>query len=195
MPNWCYTSYVLEGSDKDIKKIDNLLDNLMSRKKPAIENGFGTNWLGCLVNALGGDWQKIPCRGTWSNKERIGNILRLTTDTAWIPLNEVFDFIHEKFPSVIYFYAAEEPGCELYSTNDVDGKYFPERYNIDLYDLEENYDSAYFTTADAVLDYINENYHPATPLKTLEDIDKLDNEWRENSDDAFINYHIVQVYA
>ncbi len=195
MPNWCFTSYVLEGSDKEIEKIDILLDKLMSRKKPAIENSFGTNWLGCLVNALGGDWQKIPCRGTWSNKERTGNILRLTTETAWSPMNEVFNLIREKFPSVRYFYAAEEPRNELYSTNDVDGKYFPERYHIDLCDLEVNYDSEYFTTADAVLDYINENYHPATPLKTLEDIDKLDNEWRENSDDAFINYHIVQVCA
>ncbi len=195
MPNWAFSSYVLEGNEQEIKKLNKTLDKLVSRKKPAIENGFGTNWLGCLVNALGGDWQKIYCRGTWEDKNLEGNILRLTTETAWGPTNEVFNFIQEKFPSIKYYFASEEPGMCDYLTNDVEGKYFPERYHIDLCDLEGNYDDEYFTTSDAMLEYINENYHPTTPLKTLEDIDNLDNEWRENNDDAFINYHVVQVRA
>ena len=195
MPNWCFSSYVLEGDKKEIRTLNKTLDRLMARKTPAVYNGFGKNYLGCLIKALGGDWKKIYCRGTWEDKNLEGNILRLTTETAWGPTNEVFNFIQEKFPSIKYYFASEEPGMCDYLTNDVEGKYFPDRFHIDLCDLEGNYDSDYFTTVKAMLDYINENYHPATPLKTLEDIDKLDNEWRENSDDAYINYHTVQVRA
>ena len=193
MPNWCFSSYVLEGSEQEIKKLNKTLDKLVSRKKPAIENGFGTNWLGCLVNALGGDWQKIHCRGTWENKNLESNILRLTTETAWGPMNEVFNFICQKFPTIKYYFTSEEEGMGEYFTNDVEGKYFPERYHIDLCDLEGNYDNEYFTTPEAMLDYINENFHPTTPLKKLEDIDKLDNEWRTINDDAYLNYCTVRV--
>ncbi len=195
MPNWCFSSYVLEGDKKEIRTLNKTLDRLLSRKTPAIENGFGKNWLGCLVNALGGDWQKIYCRGTWENKELTENVLRLTTETAWGPMNEVFNFIREKFPSIKYYFASEEEGMEEYFTNDVEGKYFPDRYHIDLCDLEGNYDDEYFTTSDEMLEYINENYHLTTPLKSLEDIDKLDSEGRENDDDAYIKFHIIQVCA
>ena len=193
MPNWCFSSYVLEGSEQEIKELDKTLVKLVSRKRPAVKSDFGKNWLGCLVNALGGDWKEIYCRGTWDDKNRTGNILRLTTETAWGPMNEVFDFICQKFPSIKYYFASEEEGMGEYLTNDVEGKYFPDRYHIDLCDPEENYDDEYFTSLEAMLDYINENYHPATPLKRIEDIEDLDDEWRMKNDDAFLNYHIIRV--
>ena len=62
MPNWCFSSYVLEGSEQEIKELDKTLVKLVSRKQPAVKNDFGKNWLGCSVNALGGDWKEIYCR-------------------------------------------------------------------------------------------------------------------------------------
>ena len=193
MPNWAFTSYVLEGEEREIKQLDKILTTLSKRKTPKVKSDFNQHWLGCLVHELGGDWNKIYCRGSWYEKERNGNTLKLCTETAWGPMNEVFDFICQKFPSIKYYYASEEDGMGEYYTNDVEGKYFPDRYHIDLCDPDENYDSDYFKTFDELLRWLNEKYKPTTPLRTEEDIENLDDEWREKSDDAFINLHHIVV--
>ena len=61
MPNWCSTAYVIEGNAKEVEKLYKLMKDLQERKEPSVKNGFGTTWLGCLVDALGGDWNKIRC--------------------------------------------------------------------------------------------------------------------------------------
>ena len=61
MPNWCSSSYVIEGDKKEVKKLYGIMHGLEKRKTPAVKNGFGTAWLGCLVNALGADWNKVYC--------------------------------------------------------------------------------------------------------------------------------------
>ena len=132
MPNWCSTAYVIEGNAKEVKSLYELMKGLQERKEPSVENGFGTSWLGCLVDGLGGDWNKTYCRGDWSNLEMNGDNLQFTTETAWSPCNEVFDLVCEKFPSLHYYYQAEEPGCVFYQTNDSEGTYFPDRYLVDL---------------------------------------------------------------
>lgn len=67
MPNWCFTSVVVDGNKKDVRSLYSIMSKLESRKKPLVDNGFGNTWLGCLVTKLGGDWEKIYCRGSWSN--------------------------------------------------------------------------------------------------------------------------------
>lgn len=54
MPNWCFASYVIEGEKKEIDGLEQMMRKLDSMEKPAVENGFGTKWLGCLVHELGG---------------------------------------------------------------------------------------------------------------------------------------------
>ena len=93
MPNWCSSSYVIEGDKKEVKKLYGIMHGLEKRKTPAVENGFGTAWLGCLVNAFGADWNKVYCRGDWSNLEMEQDTLKFSTETAWGPCNEVFDLI------------------------------------------------------------------------------------------------------
>ena len=97
MPNWCNTSLVFEGDKQEIKTLYQTMKKLERRKKPLIENGFGTNWLGCLVEALGSHWKEIYCRGTWFSLKCQGNILRMETETAWSPCIETYDFICKVF--------------------------------------------------------------------------------------------------
>lgn len=104
MPNWCSTAYAIEGDAQEIKKLYELMKNLQERKEPSVENGFGTSWLGCLVDALGEDWNKVSCRGDWANLEIEDETLRFTTETAWGPCNETLDLVCEKFPSLRYYY-------------------------------------------------------------------------------------------
>ena len=93
MPNWCYTSYVIDGKRKEVQSLFSKMNNLENRKKPLVGNTFGKRWLGCLVTKLGGDWQKVYCRGSWSDLDWNGSILRFNTETAWGPMTEVFKFI------------------------------------------------------------------------------------------------------
>ena len=59
MPNWCSTAYAIEGNATELKKLYELMKDLEKRQKPSVKNGFGTTWLGCLVEALGESWEKI----------------------------------------------------------------------------------------------------------------------------------------
>ena len=126
MPNWCYTSYVIDGKRKEVQSLFSKMNNLENRRKPLVDNSFGKTWLGCLVTKLGADWQKVYCRGSWSDLDWNGSILRFNTETAWGPMNEVF------------------------ITNDTDGNYFKDRFRIE-YDL----DYEYFTTIEGVCTYVS----------------------------------------
>ena len=146
MPNWCSTAYVIDGDAKEVKQLYELMKGLEERETPSVENGFGTTWLGCLVDVLGGDWNKIYCRGDWSNLEMEQDILKFSTETAWDPCNEVLDLICEKFPSLSYYYRSEEPLMCLFQTNDSEGQYF-DRYLVDVCTPEGNRFSKYFVSS------------------------------------------------
>jgi hypothetical protein len=52
MPNWCSTSVKVIGNKKEIGKLYNVMYKLQNMAEPAVKNGFGSAWLGCLVEAL-----------------------------------------------------------------------------------------------------------------------------------------------
>jgi hypothetical protein len=140
MPNWCYTSYIIEGDPETIDALDNLMSELEELPEPYVKSDFGNTWLGCLVSKLGGDWNKVRCRGSWLNAGRIRpDALSFNTETAWGPMEETIDLIREKFPGIEnVWYFAEEPGMAFYVTNDESGKYWKERYIVqDLISYEE----------------------------------------------------------
>lgn len=97
MRSWSKSVYVIDGAAKEVKELYELMKDLGSRKEPFIKNGFGTKWLGCMVDALGKDWNEVSCRGEWANLEINGDTLRFTTETAWTPCNEVLDFVCQFF--------------------------------------------------------------------------------------------------
>ena len=184
MPNWCYASYVIEGKKKEIDEFEEMMTRLNSMEQPAVENGFGTSWLGCIVHELGEDWNTVRCRGSWSELERVGeNTVKLNTETAWSPCNETFDLICKKFPSLKYYYSSEEPNMCEYWTNDKEGKYFKDRFYIDLCTPNEEYGCEYFRTLDDALNWMRKNY--SENIKTKEDIETLCEQWEEESLDAF----------
>lgn len=132
MPNWCNTVLIFEGDKQEIKSLYQTMKKLERRKKTLVGSDFGSNWLGCLVEALGGQWKEIYCRGTWFSLDYQGNILRMEAETAWRPCIETYNFICKVFPSLTYYYRSEEPMMAEYLTNDGDGRYFKERYIADV---------------------------------------------------------------
>lgn len=153
MPNWCYTSYAIEGQRKEVQSLYSLMNRLEKRKTSLVDNGFGKTWLGNLVTSLGGDWNEIRCRGEWYNLtyDKTANVLRFSTETAWSPVFETFTFVREKYPSLKIYFMATEEGMEIYETNDIEGNYFPERYYLDCYDEPQ-----YWLTLDDAVKYISE---------------------------------------
>ncbi len=192
MPNWCSTAYAIEGDAKEVKQLYELMKGLQERKEPSVENGFGTSWLGCLVDALGGDYNTVYCRGYWDCLDMKDGVLCFTTETAWAPCNEILDLVREKFPSLRYYFQAEEPGMAIYETNDSEGLYFPDRYYVDACTPDEGYDSEYFSTLPEVYEWIEEL--AGQPIKSQEDVDRLVEQWQTENEDAYcyINeYEIV----
>ena len=90
------------------------------------DEGTPGTWLGCLVKALGKNPEDVLCRGIWIELERQDGKLLMAFKTAWTPCYEVTQLMKTVFPSLQFFYKAEEPGCEVYLKNDAEGKYFPE---------------------------------------------------------------------
>lgn len=126
MPNWCYTTYVVEGDAEELRK---LYDIFLEVEK---ENTPSDMWLGYVVRKFGEDPNKMYyCRGRIIEFDFYGDgSLRYIVESAWVEMEDVRRLIVRKLPSLDIYYQAEEGGCEYYATNDKDGAYFPERYVV-----------------------------------------------------------------
>lgn len=187
MPNWCSTSYRLTGDTQQLETLYNDMKALQEMKKPLVPNGFGTSWLGCLVDWYGKDWKTFGCRGSWSDLYYDGKILSFMTETAWYRCPDVEDLLREKYPDIEIWWFTEEPGMEIYETNDLPGHYFPDRWLLDFIDesREGCYFWEYFATIEEAADFIRENCIPGIELEpTAEAIETaLDNLQNERPDD------------
>lgn len=157
MPNWCTTTYNAVGDKTELKSLYDLMTELTNKVKPLVENGFGTYWLGCLVEALGEDWNKVRCRGTFYDMELTDEHLRFVTETAWVPCDEVIMLLRKKFPSLAFYFYAEEEGCEVYMTNDDTGEFFPDRYHVSLNADDCDYREEYFETIEQAYAWISDS--------------------------------------
>ena len=147
MPNWCFAGVRVDGPKDKVRKLYYMMKNLEEMENPLLDNGFGTTWYGNLVHILGGDWNKVYCRGSWSDLNLMGDdVLAWNDETAWGPMVEVFELIEKALPGLKTWYMAEEEGMEIYETNDADGIYFPERYI-----LRHDWDTEYYEELSQVL--------------------------------------------
>ena len=191
MPNWASTAYVFKGADeKQAQDLYNKIDSLSKMTEPLVPNGFGKLWMGCLVNLLGGDWNKVYCRGEIIDYNLNGNRLSIECETAWDEMPEFRHFIEQQYPGSKIYYCVEECGNEVYATNDADGEYFKDRYCLDSYDGLE-----YFETIEEAAKYIGERIgKELTPdfAKIESAIDDYMEE-HDNSDESWMSFHRFEV--
>lgn len=158
MPNWAYTTYKIRGSEVEVAALHKTIQDLAERKESLLPNGFGKLWLGNLVKALGGDWEKVYCRGQILDYSLENGILRINTETAWGEMSEVRHLIEAKYPSLQIFFQTEECGMCIFQTNDASGDVFPERWLLDYNDEKANlFIWEYFTNLPAVIEHLKEN--------------------------------------
>ena len=145
MPNWCFTDIKMTGEKEKVQFLHDKIEEWTS--KDYMQNGFGNTWLGNIVLGSGIateediDKHDAPrCRGSivytdidlfdTNNAE-----LTVQTETAWNPMMKMWSMINEQYDlNLDIVYSAEEPGCELYLTNDPD---IAGTYIIDAYDMDE----------------------------------------------------------
>ena len=149
MPNWSSTNYIVTGKSEDLKTLYKSIKECEESKTPRVENGFGVLWLGCIIDSLGGDWEKYRCRGEIIYCYFKEDELVIDQWTAWCEQEGFREFIEERFPGTKVYFRDEEPGLENYTTNSFD--YFPERYFLDTSE-----DSMYFENLEEAAEYVED---------------------------------------
>ena len=130
MPNWCSTTIEFSGDETAIIDFYKRLTEYTS--KEFVKSDFGNWWLGNIVLGFGFTVDKPDspsCRGylvgtgIYLSED---NILRVTTETAWVPMLHMWRMIIDKHYStedsdnlINMTWVAEEFGCDLYYTNDI----------------------------------------------------------------------------
>lgn len=191
MPNWCSTAYAIEGDAKEVKSLYDLMSGLQKQKEPSIHNDYGSAWLGSLVDALGEDWKKVYCRGSWYDMEFDGRVLTFNTETAWSPCNEMFDTVCKKYPTLSYYYRSEEPGMALYSTNDKEGRYFQDRFIVELCTPEEEYYTEYFPDLQSMYEWLEDISD--MQVQSMQDVDAIVKQWQKEYADAYCHIHEYKI--
>ena len=191
MPNWASATYVFKGADeKQAKDLYEKIDSLNQMAEPLVPNGFGKLWMGCLVNLLGGDWDKVYCRGEIIDYNLNGDLVNISCETAWGEMPEFRHFLKQQYPGSKIYYQVEESGNCVYATNDDEGEYFKDRYSLDSYDGLE-----YFETIEEAAKYIGEII--GKDLKP--DFAEIENaiedymEENDNSDESWMSFHRFEV--
>ena len=184
MPNLCDTQYKIIGKKEEVADLYSKIQQLQNMNEPLEPNGFGNLWLGCLVKLLGGDVEKVYCRGdiTEFSYNEEDDVLTIDTQTAWAEMEEVRHFIEKVYPGLKIYYYEEEPGWGIYQTNDHEKRFFPFRYILDDLDGEG---PEYYDDIDSLLTAASEIF--GKELKTMADL----NEIVENSDGYSL--HDIQV--
>lgn len=132
MPNWCDTEYHCTGEAQELKALHDVLSDLEKSESPRLDNEFGNLWFGCIIDALGGNVEKEDSWGevTWYKLE--DNALRIGQSTAWHEREGFREFLERTFPSMNIYYLDVEPEAGYYFTNDVERKYFPGDYLLEI---------------------------------------------------------------
>lgn len=179
MPNWAYSNYVVTGDKEQVEKLYSVMNELECMKDPGLhENGFGSTWFGNLVIRLSGDWKEVYCRGYWDNLQYSDGELLFSVESAWGELNEVREFIEEKFPGIKLYYQTEESGMGIYHTNDDTGTFFPEKFYLWV----ENEETEYYDNLESLIKAV-EQITGSKHLKTLDACHKaLESYSRQHSD-------------
>ena len=189
MANWARTDYRIEGNQKDLQEIYNLCKAFDNSERPVMEDGASKDWEGNIILALGIEKGESYLRGFILSCELLDGLLCIEAQEAW----GATDFRHlleKHYNGMKVYYIVEEEGCEVYATNDVEGKYFSYRFAVDSC-VEGEDEFEYFKTEAEALQYIagrlNRNSISVEEIK----------EWNEEHelDDDYISLHEYEIVA
>jgi hypothetical protein len=197
MPNWAYTIYIVRGDEEEVARLHQVIKDLDNRAESLLLNGFGKLWMGNLVHVLGGDWEKVYCRGKILDYEMMADgALRFDVESAWGELDEVRALILSRFPKMDIRFQSEEPGMDYFSTNDDSGTTFSDRWALDWEDETRNlYVHEYFPDLSAVAVFLKEQNIISDVTDPTESVlrSALDAIWNARPDEVCYSLKEVEI--
>lgn len=123
------TEYIIDGNDAN--KLYDVMRCLYYKKRPkASKTRQENNWLGHLVNRINETNEPdFECRGVFSPPSLNDGVLSFQTISAWHPCYQLHRLLESKFDVKVYFASA----LDIPETNDVNSKYFVDKYYLNLY--------------------------------------------------------------
>ena len=155
MTNWASTSYCIEGSKENLKKIFKAIDGFMTGRRKPKDEKTDKGWEGNILEALGASEEQMKIyylRGFIQTYELDDNVLKIAAEEAW----DITDFrkvLKQLMPELIIYYCVEETGFEIYQTNDVEGKYFKYKFLVDCC-VKEEYHYEDFETQEQAIKFV-----------------------------------------
>lgn len=188
MANMASVSYAIEGPKKTLQKIEEALVVAVHSGDKRYELYQAAENLKLPITEetrLGGEIEEEP---TWDKNT---GALRFWSEERW-GLQDFAELLEKHFPDIKVYWIVEEPGMEIYCTNDKEGKFFPERYYVDTC-IDGFYSPGYFETEEAAYAWLNKLTKGR--VKSKEDVEKFnaDYEDSEASDENFIYVHEFEV--
>ena len=137
MAHWCSNKYAFYTNDENKGELLRLYKNLsdIMQTPSEVKNDFEPGWLGKVLIKHGLDWEMISCRGFISyldEYEPENNFFTMDSETAWAPMDILWEEVIAQYKGVSFVYFAEEPGNEIYINTDADGTYFSEKYLVEI---------------------------------------------------------------
>lgn len=197
MPNWAYTIYIVRGDEEEVARLHQVIKDLDNRAESLLPNGFGKLWVGNLVHVLGGDWEKVYCRGKILDYDMMADgVLRFDVESAWGELDEVRALILSRFPKMDIRFQSEEPGMDYFSTNDDSGTTFSDRWALDWEDETRNlYVHEYFPDLPSVAAFLRELNIISNAIDPTESSlrSALDAIWTARPDEVCYTLKVVEI--
>lgn len=137
MPNWCNNSiafYQDDGGNAMISAFYSDIQNYQDCKESETRKSLA--WVGHWLQSNGINTDALYSRGFFVGCELYTDHVRIDMETAWVPLQEVWDLMAEKY-GLFYVYIAEEPSCEIYVNTDIEGRFFATRYAVNFCDIDD----------------------------------------------------------
>ncbi len=181
MANLCSTIYKCVGDEKELEELYQIIKKNYDSREP---------YLCSVLESMGFDLKELDekglrYRGDITYFDYDDGILTIDQDTAWCEQEGFRICIEEKYPDVKVFYCEEEPGFNIYYTNDTKGEYFSEKFVIDSSD-----DHEYFDRVDTVVEYLSKHYGIVVDDYTEEGIQKsIDKYVKSRNDDFYMYVH------
>ena len=137
MPHWCSNMHVFYTESEDRSELLRLHRNLTSilETPSEVKNDFEPGWLGKVVIKHGLDWENVSCRGFITDLcdyDPKSNFFALHSETAWAPIDEIWEAVIDHYPGVSFVYLAEECSEDIYVNTDATGTYIPDRFKFEL---------------------------------------------------------------
>ena len=199
MANTCCNNLHFVGDKEDIEKLHNEFMKLNSSND--------NTWVGNMIEAAGkniDDYEDIRAFVAYvsdiNNDEKGNFILNVDLESKWIPAYDFFRFLNEEYEDVLLLWYAEEPGCEIYETNDYNKEYFKSEYVVDSdegCEYADNLQTAKeiiksFFEDENMMDRFNEN---ANTFKELDELcDEYTNFAGETAGDKYLMIHKIRIY-